>query len=235
MSNSFDQFFKEDSGAVTVDWVVLTAATVGLGIASLAVVVGGVDDLSSDVSGQLTSQDITTRFAGAFSLINIAAMDFSNGELGGWLGASIRDAGGEMGEVLYIDQQQTASLDIAVPEGATEATMAFSLFGGDTLDNEDAVISIDGVPVVIATGYHGTMSIEIPQIDGTTATAEVVVEQVNMGTGGRYLNAGDSKALVQIKVQDPAETLNLSVYSNNSHGRNGDEFWAIDDVDISAR
>ena len=46
------------------------------------------------------------------------------------------------------------------------------------------------------------MTIEIPQIDGTSVTDEVVVEQVNMGTGGLYLNAGDSKAEVTINVAD---------------------------------
>ncbi len=227
-------FLVDDDGAVTVDWVVLTAATVGLGIGALGVASVGLSDLSTDVSDQISGQSISERFGGAFSSIAVAAMSFANGELGGWTGASIVDAGGEMGEVLYIDQQQTASLDFEIPEGATEALMSFSLFGGDTLDNEDAIISVDGVTVAIATGYHGTMSIEIPNNDGTTTTAEVVVEQVNMGSGGLYLNAGDSKAVVQINVENPSDTINLSVYSDNGHGSGGDEFWAIDDVEITA-
>ncbi|RMD49613.1 MAG: pilus assembly protein [Alphaproteobacteria bacterium] len=55
-------FKADDSGAVTVDWVVLTAAIVGLGIAVLAVVDDGVANLSSDISNQLTSQSIKTSF-----------------------------------------------------------------------------------------------------------------------------------------------------------------------------
>ena len=35
-------FAKSESGAVTVDWVVLTAALVGLGLAVMAVVSSGV-------------------------------------------------------------------------------------------------------------------------------------------------------------------------------------------------
>lgn len=55
--------FREDgSGAVTVDWVVLTAAIVGTGIAVLSTVSTGIDDLSSDVSGQLAVSQITTSF-----------------------------------------------------------------------------------------------------------------------------------------------------------------------------
>ena len=58
----FKGFQKDESGAVTVDWVVLTAAIVGLGIATYTVVSGGVSDLSSDVDGQLEGQTISTSF-----------------------------------------------------------------------------------------------------------------------------------------------------------------------------
>ena len=50
-------FAKSESGAVTVDWVVLTAAIVGLGLAVMAVVSGGVEDLSGNISSTLTSTD----------------------------------------------------------------------------------------------------------------------------------------------------------------------------------
>ena len=47
------KFLNDESGAVTVDWVVLTAAIVGLGIAVLASVSDGITDLSDDVSESL--------------------------------------------------------------------------------------------------------------------------------------------------------------------------------------
>jgi Flp pilus assembly pilin Flp len=50
-------FAKSESGAVTVDWVVLTAAIVGLGLAVMAVVSGGVEDLSGNISGALSNTD----------------------------------------------------------------------------------------------------------------------------------------------------------------------------------
>ncbi len=55
-------FSNDESGAVTVDWVVLTAAIVGLGIAVYAVVSGGISDLSNDIDNQLTNQAISTSF-----------------------------------------------------------------------------------------------------------------------------------------------------------------------------
>jgi len=55
-------FKNDESGAVTVDWVVLTAAIVGLGIAVLATVSGGVQNLSGDINTQLSGQGISTTF-----------------------------------------------------------------------------------------------------------------------------------------------------------------------------
>lgn len=64
-------FIHSDSGAVTVDWVVLTAALVGLGLATTAVVSGGVSALSNDMDDQLVNQGIVTEFASA-----VAGMDW---------------------------------------------------------------------------------------------------------------------------------------------------------------
>lgn len=55
-------FNNDESGAVTVDWVVLTAAIVGLGIAVLAAVSDGVENLSSDIDTQLSGQGVSTTF-----------------------------------------------------------------------------------------------------------------------------------------------------------------------------
>lgn len=52
------RYLKSDSGAVTVDWVVLTAALVGLGLATMAVVSMGVQDTSEDIQDQLEASDI---------------------------------------------------------------------------------------------------------------------------------------------------------------------------------
>jgi Flp pilus assembly pilin Flp len=43
-------FAKSESGAVTVDWVVLTAAMVGLGMATLMLVSNGVEGGANNVS-----------------------------------------------------------------------------------------------------------------------------------------------------------------------------------------
>ena len=55
--SKFNAFLSDESGAVTVDWVVLTAAIVGLGLAVMSVVSGGVENLSGDISTALTDTD----------------------------------------------------------------------------------------------------------------------------------------------------------------------------------
>lgn len=54
----FNAFLNDESGAVTVDWVVLTAAIVGLGIAVLTSVSGGTTTLADAVSSHMAAQSV---------------------------------------------------------------------------------------------------------------------------------------------------------------------------------
>ncbi|PHQ84156.1 MAG: hypothetical protein COB65_06225 [Thalassobium sp.] len=58
MLNFIKNFRNDEDGAVTVDWVVLTAAIVGLGIAVLTSVGNGTTALGDKISSQLTAQTI---------------------------------------------------------------------------------------------------------------------------------------------------------------------------------
>ena len=55
--SAIKNFILAEDGAVTVDWVVLTAAIVGLGLAVMAVVSGGVENLSTDIAQELADTD----------------------------------------------------------------------------------------------------------------------------------------------------------------------------------
>ncbi len=56
------KFHNEEDGAVTVDWVVLTAAVVGLGVAALTMVKSGTKTLTTSISNQLNSQGVSSTF-----------------------------------------------------------------------------------------------------------------------------------------------------------------------------
>ena len=60
MLNFIKNFRNGEDGAVTVDWVVLTAAIVGLGIAVLTSVGQGTTALGDKISSQLSAQTIAT-------------------------------------------------------------------------------------------------------------------------------------------------------------------------------
>jgi len=53
-------FQRDEDGAVTVDWVVLTSAVVGLGVAVLTTVAGGTKQLGSNISSSLSSTTVAT-------------------------------------------------------------------------------------------------------------------------------------------------------------------------------
>ena len=53
-------FKNDEDGAVTVDWVVLTAAIVGLGVAVMTSVGDGTTSLAGEISGNLAGQTIAT-------------------------------------------------------------------------------------------------------------------------------------------------------------------------------
>ncbi|KGM88042.1 Flp pilus assembly protein, pilin Flp [Roseovarius mucosus DSM 17069] len=46
-------FSKDEDGAVTVDWVVLTAAVVGLGIAGVSTVSTGIENLATTIGTEV--------------------------------------------------------------------------------------------------------------------------------------------------------------------------------------
>ncbi len=50
MMNFFKNFRNDEDGAVTVDWVVLTAAVVGLGIAAVATIQTGIGTAATTIS-----------------------------------------------------------------------------------------------------------------------------------------------------------------------------------------
>ena len=59
MLNFIKNFRNDEDGAVTVDWVVLTAAIVGLGIAVLTSIGGSTDALADNTSTRIANTPTT--------------------------------------------------------------------------------------------------------------------------------------------------------------------------------
>lgn len=60
MLDFIKNFRADEDGAVTVDWVVLTAAIVGLGIAVVISVRSGAVDMGDDISASLSNATVAT-------------------------------------------------------------------------------------------------------------------------------------------------------------------------------
>ncbi|KRS18391.1 Flp family type IVb pilin [Roseovarius indicus] len=58
MKKRFEQFLKDEDGAATVDWVVLTAAVVGLGVAAVDTVEEGINALASDIATAVSTKEV---------------------------------------------------------------------------------------------------------------------------------------------------------------------------------
>jgi Flp pilus assembly pilin Flp len=69
MNTFIQNFLKDEDGAVTVDWVVLTAAVVGLGIAGVTAVNNGIgtlaESIGTEVGGITVAAPDTLGFSGA--------------------------------------------------------------------------------------------------------------------------------------------------------------------------
>ncbi|MFE3837101.1 Flp family type IVb pilin [Pseudogemmobacter sonorensis] len=55
MLHTFKNFSNDESGAVTVDWVVLTAAVVGLGLIVMTAIRPAVTGLSTNIAGTINA------------------------------------------------------------------------------------------------------------------------------------------------------------------------------------
>ncbi|GAA3869830.1 hypothetical protein [Celeribacter arenosi] len=60
LCNQVRTYARRDEGAVTVDWVVITAAVVGLGIAVVASVSGGTSTLGETIGTEVAGVEVYT-------------------------------------------------------------------------------------------------------------------------------------------------------------------------------
>jgi len=219
-------FCSEESGAVTVDWVVLTAAVVGLGLASAAVVSAGVGTVSNDTADAISGTPIAMSFARASDLFSSGFSDGANG----WLGGTATSLAG-FGDVLQLGAGETAELTLAVPAGAQSATLSFDLIAGDDLDAGDtATIMVNGQAVSFYEDDHGNVSVSGNAPAGFTVDVEhqYINDPVGAGSHGH-----DSVSTYTITVNDPGTSVTLGVHSGTDEPVSS-EFYALDNVTVTS-
>ncbi len=58
MLHSFFKFSNDENGAITVDWVVLTAAIVGLSVAAYTTINGGTTSMRANTDTALSNMEV---------------------------------------------------------------------------------------------------------------------------------------------------------------------------------
>lgn len=220
------RFVEEENGAVAVDWVVLSGGLVAVGMAAVMVISGGIESLSGELAGEVSGIEIRTSFARAVAAL-ADSMDFSDGA-GAWIGGTAVSLAG-FGEVLQIGPGATAELQIAVPPGASSATITFDLLGVDDLSGPAATVFIDGVPVAIYSDNHGNITTSDLGVSGMTVD---VTQHYTNDAAGAGSHGNDSRATYSITVENPDSTLTFGV-QNGSGQPITEEFYAIDDVSVT--
>lgn len=62
MLNRIAHFASDETGAVTVDWVILSAGVISLALAAVGVITDGTENLSGDIDTHLQNELISTTF-----------------------------------------------------------------------------------------------------------------------------------------------------------------------------
>ena len=129
--SSLTKFLQSESGAVTVDWVVLTAAAAGLAIAATSVVSGGLESLAADLEEQLRTQQISDSF------VQFRSSDFD----------VLYDAGTLTEEQAIASFAIANEMDNAEILSGLEALILKSVDGTITNDEEAAMYAMASVAV----------------------------------------------------------------------------------------
>lgn len=193
---------------------------------------GGLKDLSSDTSAQLSGQSLQTTFGGAFASQTVGSFDFSGGTMTGWIGGQVRDLGGTLGQMLVLGPNESTTTTFDMPDGAQTGTISFDFVAGDSLDGEIATITTNGQTVTLARGSRGSVSFTNPDVSGITVTTEILSEGTDLG-GRQNRVWNDSLSRVTITVDNPGTSLDLGLRSGADQGI-ADEFFAIDNVQAAA-
>lgn len=234
-------FWADEAGAVTVDWAVLTAAVVGIGMAGSAAVLVGTTDLSYEIVDQTARQSISTSFNSNFQ--NTSFFDnFDNGLAEGWSVGTTDDAnlnyGGILGRFGGTGGGQMVHKSYDLNGDAGFAVLEFDLHAIDTWDLEDLKIFLnDDVASQRSFSTHSGHADLQREISTDDPNIKVTYTTPTSGELGYWergdLATHDETVSVRIEVTDPGTSIKLGFGSTLNQDVN-DESWAVDNVRVTS-
>lgn len=246
-SNKAKTFLTDETGAVTVDYVVLSGAVAGMGITAAATLSGGVDELARNIAAELTD-------LASVAITVLEANDFSGGNRGNWTGGRVMEFR-NFGSLLALGPGETATVSLGFPEGAETGVVTFDAIAGDSIDWESAFFYVDGQLVAdltagalveggeIVDGPRGSFNwtsgtgptssdrgIQIRDYsqEGITVSYETVATNDDLGANERWK---DEMVRVTVRIDNPPQTMQFAASSNTDQPIE-DEFWGIDNFEV---
>lgn len=224
-------FILSESGAVTTDYVVLSAGVVCVGISVLNSTSVGVENLADDIDAALRGEIVNSSFARQ-SYFD----DFENGA-GFWFGGhtdTSDDAyGGLLGPYGGSDGTEVVTRTYDLMSGYDHAVIEFDLHAIDSWDDEEFIIFIDGSPVSSSSfrwqddGVTGSWS---TSDNGYSVTVEPAGARGNIGYNPDWV---DQSFSVRVEVADPGPSMSVGFGSTLNQGV-FDESWAVDNVGVTS-
>lgn len=224
-----DGFFRCEAGSITVEWTVVTAALMGMGLATMDVLMPQIGQTGSDIRDHIEgdSRDITAYTA--------YSEDFSSGA-DGWSGASMSDVNGfgfVLGPIAGSEGLEAVTRNFDFDTEVSAATLSFNLLAFDNLDSEQAVLYIDGQEVGRMTSHDGVLSFEASDQDGIEINVTILASGERLGgmRNGRKSKWNDGMARVVIDIDAPGDSFRFGLGSTaDQKVRN--ESWGLDNVEV---
>jgi len=254
LPNALRGFWRDQSGAVTVDWTVLTAAVVGLGLTSIAAVRTGTGDLAGDIQASLSNTSVAG--LGLLGLEQVVSQSFSDGNTSGWSRGLITEFG-EWGSMLGPFSgadtfNNPLTYDVVLPDGTSKAVIGFVLVIADSWDGqvgagldrlgEGIRLNVDGESVAferftqMGHGGYNTLTgdrqstMTIGDSVYTVTMKQSDAPTTSVGGWGRP----DQRWAVQIEAVNPAPNFQLGFAANLDQSQQ-DESFGIQNFGITAQ
>ncbi len=256
LRREFENFATEEAAAITADWTVMSAAIVGLGVATMSVVSGGVENLSWSISSGLTDISVP-----GYVFSTTRSYDFSDG-FGDWVTSISSHADPTLVDVLgpFYDQsgEEVVSNSFTFAPGTEFAVIEFDLTTvGRWEPNDDFRLFVDGDLIDASSLRNGAIEQVLSDDSDETQVAyrfienrrirdDAIIEQ-RLEIANNTIENGATRDLdairsnvnreadytVQVVVRNPQTSMDFGMGRSGRSPYPG-EAWAIDNVVVEA-
>jgi len=247
------RFIRDENGAAASEWVILTAAAAGIGIAVTASVGSGLLSLGGSVTATLAGASNAASDAVRGTLRTLLSLSFDEEEdFDGW--SAVRKGHTDyLGNFLgpFAGSDSELSRMIEIPPGATEARVQFDLLVLDSWDadspqhsrgrGDGMSITIDGKEVAFELFSHNTTSSSdkwgqnresIVTIGGTEYKTTMILADQGKMHGTQW---PDQVWSVQVEATNPPSGgFKLGMKSTTNQGIK-DESFGVNNFSVQAR